>query len=95
MVRVQALSGLPSADRRRSQDARNDQGREASPNGDALTLGNRNTTSQEEALRRIASLPPNRQGKVLDIRRRIADGTYEVADRLDEALDRALESLTL
>lgn len=94
MVRIQALSGLPFADRRSSQDARNDQGREASPNGDVLILGDRNTTSQEEALRRIASLPPIRQGKVPDIRRRIANGTYEVADRLDKAIDRVLEALT-
>ena len=94
MARVSALSGLPSADRRRSQDARNDQGREASPNGDALTLGSRNTTSPEEALKRIASLPLNRQGKVLRIRRQIANGTYEVAGRLDKVIDRVLETLT-
>jgi hypothetical protein len=59
-----------------------------------LVLGNRNTTSHEEALKRITSLPPIRQGKVLDIRRRIAAGTYEVGDRLDRAIDRLLEVLT-
>ena len=49
----------------------------------------------EEALKkRIASLPPIRQNKVLDIRRQIADGTYEVADRLVSSVDRVLESLT-
>ncbi len=94
MARVQALWGLPSADRRRSQDARNDQGCDASPNGDVLILGDRNTTSQEEALERIASLSPIRQGKVLDIRRQIAKGIYEVEDRLDQAIDRVLEALT-
>jgi hypothetical protein len=59
-----------------------------------LILGNRNTPSQEEALKRIASLPLTRQGKVLDIRHRIAKGTYEMADRLDEAMDRVPEALT-
>jgi hypothetical protein len=50
--------------------------------------------SQEEALKRIASLPTLRRGKVLDIRRQIADGTYEVGHRLDQAIDRLLELLT-
>jgi len=94
MAQIQALLQLPSVDRRRSQDTRNDQGRDASSNGGVLVLGNRNATSQEEALKRIASLPPNRQGKVLDIRRQIAKGTYEVADRLDKVIDRVLETLT-
>jgi anti-sigma28 factor (negative regulator of flagellin synthesis) len=94
MARVPALSRLPSADRRRAQDGRHDQGPEALRNGEARVLANRNTTSQEEAVQRIASLPPIRQGKVLDIRRQIADGTYEVADRLDIVIDRVLEALT-
>jgi hypothetical protein len=94
MATVRALSGLPSADRRRARDAKNDQGRDASPHGAAPVLGNRNTTSPEEALKKIASLPPLRRGKVLDIRRQIADGTYEVGDRLDQAIDRLLELLT-
>ena len=92
------LSALPSTDRRKSQEATNEQGRTASPNGDGWvkhSLQNRNTPSQEEALKkRIASLPPLRQNKVLDIRRQIADGTYGVSDRLDISIDRLLESLT-
>ncbi len=97
MARIAALTELPSAGLRRSQNARNGQERDAAPNGDVLAeqiLGNGNTTSHEEALQRIASLPPIRQGKVLDIRRRLAKGTYEVADRLDRAMDRLLEALT-
>jgi anti-sigma28 factor (negative regulator of flagellin synthesis) len=94
MAREQALSTLPSAERRESRDARNDQGRDATPNGDVLILGNGNTTSQEEAMQRIASLSPIRQGKVLDIRRRIAAGTYELTARLDKAIDRVLEAVT-
>jgi anti-sigma28 factor (negative regulator of flagellin synthesis) len=53
-----------------------------------------NATPREKVLRRIASLPDTRQDKVLDIRRRIAEGTYEVADRLDKTVDRVLEALT-
>jgi hypothetical protein len=53
-----------------------------------------NTTPHEEALKRIAFLPPIRQCKVLDIRRQIMDGTYDMADRLDKAMDRVLEALT-
>jgi len=48
------------------------QGRDTSPDGDVLMehiLENMNTTPPEEVLKRIPSLPPNRQGKVLDIRR--------------------------
>jgi anti-sigma28 factor (negative regulator of flagellin synthesis) len=59
-----------------------------------LTLANRNTTSQEEALKRIASLPPTRRNKVRDIRRQIAAGTYKVGERLDGAMNRVLETLT-
>ncbi len=94
MATVRALSGLPSADRRRARDARNDRGREAAPHGAVLVLGNGNTMSQEEALKRIASLPPSQRGKVLDIRRQIADGTYEVAERLDKIINRLLKALT-
>ena len=57
-------------------------------------LENMNTTPPEEVLKRITFLPPNRQGKVLDIRRQIAEGTYEVADRMDRAIDRVLEVIT-
>jgi anti-sigma28 factor (negative regulator of flagellin synthesis) len=94
MATVAAISKLQPADHRKSQDARNSQGRHASPTSDVLILGNRNTTSHEEALKRIASLPPIRQGKVLDIRRRIAEGTYDVRYRLDKAMDRVLEAIT-
>jgi anti-sigma28 factor (negative regulator of flagellin synthesis) len=55
---------------------------------------NMNTTPPEEVLKRITSLPPNRQAKMLDIRRQIADGTYQVAARLDTVIDRVLEAIT-
>jgi hypothetical protein len=94
MATVQALSELPFANHRRSQGTGNDQGCHASPHGEALTLANRNTTSQEEALKRIASLPTHRRDKVLGIRCQIANGTYEVSRRLDGAMERVLEALT-
>ncbi len=97
MARIAGLTELPLTDRRKLQEARNDQGRDASPNGDALMeeiLGNINATPQEEVGKRIAFLPRTRRDKVLDIRRQIAEGTYEVADRMDRAIDRVLEAIT-
>ena len=88
---------LRPTDRRRPRDARNDQGRDTSPDGDVLMehiLENMNTTPPEEVLKRITSLPPNRRRKVLDIRRQLTDGTYQVANRLDAVIDRVLEAMT-
>jgi len=45
-------------------------------------------------LRRIASLFGVRRGKVLNIRRQIAQGTYNVEDRLERATDRVLEEVS-
>ncbi|MEN6426661.1 MAG: flagellar biosynthesis anti-sigma factor FlgM [Phycisphaerales bacterium] len=97
MARIAALMERPLTDHRKPQEAGNDQGRDASPNGDALMeriLGNMNATPQEEVLKRIASLPRTRRDKVLDIRRQIVEGTYEVADRLEGTVDRILDAIT-
>ncbi len=97
MARIAALMERPLTDHLRLLEAGNDQGRDASPNGDALAeqiLGKMDATPQEEVLKRITSLPPNRRDKVLDIRRQIADGTYQVAARLDTVIDRVLEAIT-
>ncbi len=97
MARIAAVMELQPTDRRRSQNARNDQGRDTSPNGDVSMeqiLENMSTTPQEEVLKRITSLPDIRRVKVLDIRRQLTEGIYEVADRLDKAMDRALEAIT-
>ena len=96
MATITAVTELQLTDRCRSQNARNDQGRDTPPNGDALMehiLGDMNTTPQEEVLKRITSLPDIRLCKVLDIRRQLTDGTYEVADRLDRAIERILETI--
>ena len=97
MARIAALMELQPTDRRRSHDARNDQGPDTSPDGSVLMeeiLGDLSTTPQEEVLKRITSLPNIRRRKVLDIRRQLMEGTYEVAGRLDRAIDRVLEAIT-
>ena len=47
-----------------------------------------------QVLQRIAALPEVSQDHVLDVRQRISEGTYDLNDRLDLALDRVLEDLT-
>ena len=97
MARTAALMELRPTDRRRPQDARYDQGCDTSPDGEVLLehfLENMNATPPEEVLKRISSLPRTQRDKVLDLRRQIADGTYEVADRLDPVIDRVLEAIT-
>ena len=94
MARTVTSLKLQPEEPRRPQDARNAQGRDAPPMGDPLMeriLENMDLTPPEEVLKRIASLPDSRRGKVLDIRRQLAQGTYDVAGRLDWAMDRVLE----
>ena len=88
---------LQSTDRCKSQDAGNNQGRDASPNDDGLMeqiLENMRSTPWEDVLKRIACSPHIRRGKVLSIRRQITEGTYEIEPRLDGVIDGALEAIT-
>jgi hypothetical protein len=97
MTAITTVVELQPADRRKPQDVTDNQRRDAAPNGDVLMeriLERMNTTPQEEVLKRITSLPDIRRGKVLRIRRQVKDGTYQVADRLDETIDRVLEAIT-
>jgi len=67
------------------------------PDDDVLMeqiLDNVNNTPLGKVLKRIASLPEVRRQKVLDLRRSLAVGDYELNSRLDIALDRVLEDLT-
>lgn len=57
-------------------------------------LDNINTTPIGQVLRKIASLPEIRQEKVLDVRRQLTEGKYNLDERLDIALDKVLEYLT-
>lgn len=93
MATIAALAELQPTDHRRPRNAGNDQGRDT-PAPPEHVLENTNATPREEALTRITSLPDIRRHKVLDIRRQLAEGTYEVADRLAKTIDRILEATT-
>jgi hypothetical protein len=56
-------------------------------------LDNIHHTPLGQVLKRIASLPEVRRQKVLHLRRQITEGKYDLADRLDMALDKVLEDL--
>ncbi|MBW8001067.1 MAG: flagellar biosynthesis anti-sigma factor FlgM [Planctomycetes bacterium] len=57
-------------------------------------LCNINTTPIGQVLKKICSLPEVRQEKVLDVRRKLTAGSYNLGGRLDVALDKVLEDLT-
>jgi len=57
-------------------------------------LENINTTPIGQVLKKIASLPEIRREKVLDVRRQLTEGKYNLNERLDIALDKVLEDLT-
>ena len=96
MRKTTALMELPATVRHRSQDSRNDSCRDTLPNGAVLIekmFENMTDKDRKGALKRIASLPDTRRGTVLDIRRQLTEGTYEVTDRLAQAMDRVLETI--
>ena len=57
-------------------------------------LENINTTPVGQVLKKIASLPEVRREKVLDVRRQLTEGKYDLNERLDVALDKVLEELS-
>jgi hypothetical protein len=57
-------------------------------------LDNINSTPIGQVLKKIASLPEVRKEKVLDLRRQITKGEYDLNERLDVAVDKFLEQLT-
>jgi len=57
-------------------------------------LANINTTPIGQVLKKIAMLPEVRKEKVLNLRRQITEGRYNLNKRLDVALDKVLEELT-
>ena len=57
-------------------------------------LENIHSTPLGQVLKKIASLPEIRREKVLNLRREITEGRYDLTERLDLALDRVLEDLT-
>ena len=56
-------------------------------------LENVNNTPIGQVLKRIASLPEVRREKVLDVRRQLSQGNYELNDRLSSAMDKVLEDV--
>ena len=56
-------------------------------------LENIHTTPIGQVLKKIASLPEVRKEKVLDVRRQLTEGRYDLNERLDIALDKILEEL--
>jgi len=57
-------------------------------------LENINSTPIGQVLKKIASLPEVRKEKVLNLRRQITRGEYDLNERLDVAVDKVLEQLT-
>jgi len=56
-------------------------------------LENINSTPIGQVLKKIASLPEVRRRKVLEVRRQLTDGEYDLNERLDSALERVLEDI--
>jgi len=56
-------------------------------------LENINTTPIGQVLKKIALLPEVRRQKVLDVRRRLTEGKYDLNERLDVALEKVLNDL--
>jgi len=56
-------------------------------------LENINATPIGKVLKKIASLPEVRKEKILDVRRQLTEGKYDLNKRLDVALDKVLEDL--
>lgn len=51
------------------------------------------TTPMGGVLKRIASLPEVRRKKVLDVRRQLTEGEYDLNERVDGVLEKVLEVL--
>lgn len=67
------------------------------PNTDLMMeqiLANIHTTPIGQVLRKIASLPEVRQEKILNVRRQLTEGRYDLNEHLDQAIERVLENLS-
>jgi hypothetical protein len=67
------------------------------PDNDLLLeqiLENMHTTPIGRVLRKIASLPEVRREKILDVRRQLTEGIYDLNEHLDIAIDKVLEKFT-
>lgn len=96
MTRIATLIESPPADLLPPslRETSSDQGDKPPPHGDKLMrqiLASLLAMPRDDVLKRIASLPRARQNAVLEIRRTLIEGTYEIKDRLGEAMDRVLD----
>ena len=57
-------------------------------------LENVNNTPMGQVLKKIALLPEVRRDKVLNVRRQITEGSYNLGERLEVVIDKVLEDLT-
>jgi len=93
------MPGAESKSRFEGEDCQRDCLREfLAPDQDLMMeqiLASINSTPIGQVLKRIASLPEVRKEKVLDLRRRITEGQYDLNEGLDLAVDRVLEQLTM
>jgi len=87
-----SLRGPERPARRRSRRTEN-----PAPEEDMIMeqiLKNITTTPIGQVLKKIASLPEVRQEKILNLRRQLTEGKYNLNERLDVVLDKVLEELT-
>jgi hypothetical protein len=79
------------------RDAGGDLGSGPSPHDAVATeciLETMKSRPSEQVLKDIAAATEIRRGKVLSIRRQIAQGIYNVEDRLEKAMGRILEEIS-
>ncbi len=92
------MPGIDSNSRFESEDRKMDCEQERLARDEDMVmeqiLDNINSTPIGQVLKKIAELPEVRKEKVLDVRRRITKGEYDLNDRLDVAVDKFLEQLT-
>jgi anti-sigma28 factor (negative regulator of flagellin synthesis) len=89
MTKIATLATIRPTDHRKQRNRK----KNTSPDGHVLMkqiMQSLRTTPRDEMLKRVISLPKNRRSKVLSIRRRIKDGTYQIDNRLDITVDRFL-----
>ena len=93
------MPGVESNSRFEGEDCQSDCGLDRlAPDQDLMMeqiLANINSTPIGQVLKRIAALPEVRKEKVLDVRRKITEGQYDLNERLDVAVDKGLEQLTM
>jgi hypothetical protein len=56
-------------------------------------LENMNNTPIGQVLKKVAALPEIRKQKVLNVRRQLSQGSYDLNERLDQALEKVLDDL--